>query len=56
MMLEQRLEKVESGKSILTITNNFMRWWKVTGPCQHPLKSRGEGEHSATMNEVFNHG
>ena len=29
------------------------RWWDLTGPCQAPLASRGEGEHWAMMEEVF---
>ncbi len=31
------------------------RWWDVCGPCQQPLKPRGEGEHWATLEEVFHH-
>ncbi|MBD8877129.1 L-rhamnose mutarotase [Roseibium polysiphoniae] len=28
-------------------------WWKLCGPMQHPLSSRGEGEWWAAMEEVF---
>jgi len=29
------------------------QWWDVTKPCQIPLETRAEGEHWATMKEVF---
>jgi L-rhamnose mutarotase len=28
-------------------------WWKVTGPCQEPLPTRGKDEWWANMEEVF---
>ncbi len=28
-------------------------WWRLTDPCQSPLSTRAEGEHWATMQEVF---
>ncbi len=28
-------------------------WWRLTDPCQSPLATRAEGEHWATMQEVF---
>lgn len=31
------------------------RWWAVCIPCQTPLEPRGEGEHWASMPEVFHH-
>lgn len=30
-------------------------WWKLTDPCQEPLKNRAEGEWWASMEEVFHH-
>lgn len=29
------------------------KWWRLTDPCQIPLPTRSEGEHWATMEEVF---
>ena len=29
------------------------RWWKLTDPCQAPLKSRAKGEKWSPMEEVF---
>ena len=29
------------------------KWWALTDPMQIPLKSRGEGEHWKSMEEVF---
>lgn len=29
------------------------RWWAVCSPCQEPLASRADGDHWATMEEVF---
>jgi L-rhamnose mutarotase len=29
------------------------RWWAVCIPCQSPLATRAEGEHWASMEEVF---
>lgn len=30
-------------------------WWKLTDPCQVPLKSKKNDEHWVTMEEVFHH-
>jgi L-rhamnose mutarotase len=29
------------------------RWWQLCGPCQRPFETRANGEHWASMEQVF---
>jgi L-rhamnose mutarotase len=45
----------EADMAAMAADPETQRWWDVCIPCQTPLEPRGEGEHWATMKEVFHH-
>lgn len=45
----------ETDMAMMAADPETLRWWAVCMPCQTPLEPRGEGEHWASMPEVFHH-
>ena len=43
----------EGDMSLLADEPENQEWWKLTDPCQVPLKNRKLGEHWSTMTEVY---
>ncbi|MGF6637886.1 L-rhamnose mutarotase [Paraburkholderia sp. MM5496-R1] len=43
----------EADMAAIAADAETQRWWKLTDPCQIPFVSRNNGEHWATMENVF---
>jgi len=46
-------EDFEADMATMATDSMTREWWKLTDPCQVPLKNRKKGEWWASMEEVF---
>lgn len=48
-------EDFDADMAAMAADPETQRWWEVCIPCQTPMEPRGEGEHWASLEEVFHH-